>query len=348
MFKIRKRSAWTWNSSAGTSVGVEFINVGKGTFSLTAPDGGVAEFSYATMGFGLGKGRPLNQSSSTDTVDVGRLYVLEKFAGAELTTSDIQGLCLVQEASIGAGVGASATAMLLGIPESSLPKEILKNTGAAGAGAQFALDHPEILLGPLGIIAQDKIGVLDKVLAILNEQLRSDAKALLVMAGSNKGQQLQAGISGSVGYVKLAKMQQPKPVPPPPPPPPPPPRKDWIVLHLPADVLFGFDRSDLKPEAKKVLEDIENQIRAKSPSRVSVEGHTDGLGDGAYNMELSRRRAQSVSSWLLARKVIPASKLGTHGFGMLHPIAPNTRQNGADNPEGRAQNRRVEVWLMKY
>jgi outer membrane protein OmpA-like peptidoglycan-associated protein len=167
------------------------------------------------------------------------------------------------------------------------------------------------------------------------------------MAGSNAGQQLQAGLSGSVGYIKFEKVQPVKPRPPPPPPPPPP-RKDWIVLHLPADVLFDFDKSDLRPKAEAVLKDIESQIRAKSPSRVSVEGHTDGIGDPGYNMTLSRRRAQSVSSWLLARKVITASKLGTHGFGMLKPIAPNTRRNGADNPEGRAQNRRVEVWLMKY
>src|SRR5262245_22482258 len=172
MFKIRKKSTWTWKGSAGTSVGVEFINIGKGTFALNAPNGSVAEFSYSTAGIGVGKGRPVNQSTSTDHVDEGRMYLLEKFAGAELTSKDIEGFCLVQDVSVGAGIGASATAMLLGIPEKSLPAELFKNTGAAGAGAQLAVDHPEILLGPLGIIVHDKLRILDKVLAAVNELLQ--------------------------------------------------------------------------------------------------------------------------------------------------------------------------------
>jgi outer membrane protein OmpA-like peptidoglycan-associated protein len=164
------------------------------------------------------------------------------------------------------------------------------------------------------------------------------------MGGTNAGPQVQAGLSGSLGYVRFTKVQ---PVVPPPPPPPVPvkpgPKKDTFVIH--SDVLFDFDRSDLKPKAEVVLKEIESLIRAKDPRRIHVKGHTDGIGDPEYNLSLSYRRAQSVASWLVSRKVVIASQIVTIGRGMSWPVAPNRRPDGTDNPQGRALNRRVEVWL---
>jgi hypothetical protein len=65
MFKIRKKSAWTWNTSAGDSVSLGFVSVGSGMFALNAPDGSVAEFGYSTAGGGVSIGSKVNLSSST-------------------------------------------------------------------------------------------------------------------------------------------------------------------------------------------------------------------------------------------------------------------------------------------
>jgi outer membrane protein OmpA-like peptidoglycan-associated protein len=291
-------------------------------FALNSPDGRVVEFGYKTGGIGISIGSKLNLSSSTpDTFSTGQLYLSENFAGAELTSDDIEGFCVVEEVALGAGIGASGSAMLLGIPATSLPAEVVKNTGALGVGAQLAVDHPDItraLLGPLGAV------IFDKVREPLGKLLQSNAKALLIMGGFNAGPQLQAGLSGSIGYVRFARVQ---PVVPPPPPPPEPvklkptPRNNTYFLHLPSDVLFDFDKSDLKPTADVVLKEAESQIRAKDPHRLIVEGFTDGIGGAKYNLALSHRRAQSVTNWLVSRKVVIASQIGTYGSGMLKPVA---------------------------
>jgi outer membrane protein OmpA-like peptidoglycan-associated protein len=340
VFKIKKKSGWTWNTSAGVSGGFAFISAGAGMFALNSPDGRVFEFNYRTLGIGYGKGWPLNVSGSTqDTYSDGLLYVSDTFAGTELTSSDIQGLCLAQEVSAGVWAGTSVTAMLLGVPESSLPAEVLRNTGVVGAAAQVAVDHPTItraLLGGLGSL------IFDEVREPLEKLLQSDAKGLLLIGGSNAGPQRQAGVSGSFGHVKFTKVRPVKPQPPSPASPPP----KTYVLQLPADVLFEFDKSDLKLEAGVALKDIEREIRARKPGHVHVRGHTDSIGNETYNMELSRRRAQSVASWLLARNAVTASKVVTLGFGSAKPVAYNRRRDGSDNPQGRALNRRVDIWLL--
>ena len=66
-------------------------------------------------------------------------------------------------------------------------------------------------------------------------------------------------------------------------------------------------------------------------------GHTDNVGGFDFNMDLSRRRAESVVDWLTSKHGIPAARLQAAGVGMLSPVAPN------DTEEGRAKNRRVEL-----
>ena len=121
--------------------------------------------------------------------------------------------------------------------------------------------------------------------------------------------------------------------------------------HLPGDVLFAFDKADLKPRAnvkphaEDVLWEAAYYIQKKSPSRISIEGHTDGIGPAEYNVGLSIRRAEAVRQWLISRKIVTPSNTEIKGWGMSKPAAPNFKPNHSDDPVGRAKNRRVEIWL---
>jgi outer membrane protein OmpA-like peptidoglycan-associated protein len=120
---------------------------------------------------------------------------------------------------------------------------------------------------------------------------------------------------------------------------------DEETLALRADVLFAFNSDKLSASAMRVLDGAVNQTRAEAdPSKppISIVGHTDSKGGDAFNMDLSLRRARTVQTYL-------ASKLGggyryqASGKGETEPVAPNQTKDGADNPEGRARNRRVEI-----
>ncbi|MDP7239531.1 MAG: OmpA family protein, partial [Candidatus Latescibacteria bacterium] len=75
-------------------------------------------------------------------------------------------------------------------------------------------------------------------------------------------------------------------------------------------------------------------------------GHTDSKGSDAYNQKLSEKRALSVKTWLLTNTNISKYLLHTIGLGETQPVAPNEKEDGSDNPEGRAQNRRVEILVF--
>jgi outer membrane protein OmpA-like peptidoglycan-associated protein len=116
-----------------------------------------------------------------------------------------------------------------------------------------------------------------------------------------------------------------------------------IHVDLPGDVLFDFDKVDLKPAAEETLKKLATIIRAKSKGAVQINGFTDAKGSDPHNQKLSEGRAASVKAWLTTTGGISAAGLSTKGFGKANPVAPNTRPDGSDNPEGRARNRRVEV-----
>ena len=112
---------------------------------------------------------------------------------------------------------------------------------------------------------------------------------------------------------------------------------------LPSDVLFAFNSAVLRPEATVALSDTLGQIRAVYPyPAIRVIGYTDSIGSDAVNDALSLQRAQAVKAWL-AGAGIPPSVVTAEGRGKREPVAPNTQPNGADNPAGRAQNRRVQL-----
>ena len=117
-----------------------------------------------------------------------------------------------------------------------------------------------------------------------------------------------------------------------------------LRFDLMSDVLFDFDKAELRPEADGVLRQLLAEVaaRMKAP-RYRVEGHTDGMGSDAYNLDLSRRRAESVKLWLTHNGAVPAASVGTEGFGKSRSVAPNTKPDGSDDPEGRQKNRRVEI-----
>jgi outer membrane protein OmpA-like peptidoglycan-associated protein len=75
---------------------------------------------------------------------------------------------------------------------------------------------------------------------------------------------------------------------------------------------------------------------------MQVDGHTDSIGSDAYNQSLSERRAASVKAWLVAHDGVPAAT-PIRGFGKTRPVAPNSKPDGSDAPDGRQKNRRVEV-----
>jgi outer membrane protein OmpA-like peptidoglycan-associated protein len=121
-----------------------------------------------------------------------------------------------------------------------------------------------------------------------------------------------------------------------------------IRIELATDVLFDFDKSTLKPEAATALHNVAEIIQDKGKGNtVRIEGHTDGKGNASYNQELSERRAESVRRWLAQKEGLIQVKMTTQGFGASKPVAPNTKPDGSDDPEGRQKNRRVEIVVAK-
>lgn len=118
--------------------------------------------------------------------------------------------------------------------------------------------------------------------------------------------------------------------------------KRGVVVNLP-DVLFQFNSSRLTSDAQDKVSHIASILSKKARTRrVAVEGHTDSIGSDSYNLALSTQRAQAVAH-KLSSDGVREQRLATRGFGEKYPVAPNTREDGADSPSGRAKNRRVEV-----
>ncbi|HXT50794.1 MAG TPA: OmpA family protein [Thermoanaerobaculia bacterium] len=114
-----------------------------------------------------------------------------------------------------------------------------------------------------------------------------------------------------------------------------------VRVELPADVLFDFDKADIRADAANALAQLATIIAAYPNGRVELLGHTDSKGDDAYNQRLSERRAQSVASWLAAKHGVDPARLTTRGWGEAKPVADNATD------EGRQKNRRVEAIVHK-
>lgn len=120
-----------------------------------------------------------------------------------------------------------------------------------------------------------------------------------------------------------------------------------IRIAMSADVLFDFDKADIKKEAAPSLEKVVTVLASYPQARVNIEGYTDAKGADAYNQKLSERRAESVRGWLAAQGGLGGIHFSTVGYGARNPVAPNRKPDGSDNPEGRQKNRRVEIVVRK-
>jgi outer membrane protein OmpA-like peptidoglycan-associated protein len=164
------------------------------------------------------------------------------------------------------------------------------------------------------------------------------------------GAGIGAVVGGALGCL-LTKEEVEAAPPPPPAPPPAPPAEPEPAPPAPAPrriilrgVNFDYDKSNIKSQFVPILDEAAQTLKDNPDITVSVEGHTDSIGSDEYNQRLSERRAQAVKQYLVS-KGIASSRLSTVGKGELEPIASNT-EDGRDNPEGRAMNRRAELKIQ--
>lgn len=102
-------------------------------------------------------------------------------------------------------------------------------------------------------------------------------------------------------------------------------------------VYFAFARADIRKQSEPVLKEIAAILDANPKWKLRIDGHTDGIGNDAANLDLSKRRAAAVKAALVSRYGVDAGRLTTGGYGASSPKATNA------TPEGRALNRRVEL-----
>jgi OmpA-OmpF porin, OOP family len=133
----------------------------------------------------------------------------------------------------------------------------------------------------------------------------------------------------------------PAPVTPPPPPPAPvvPPAPVSEKVTYAADAFYDFDKATLKPEGKAKLDDLVSKMGGMNLEVIIAVGHTDSVGNDAYNQKLSVKRAESVKSYLES-KGIEKNRIYTEGKGEKQPVADNK------TAEGRSKNRRVEIEVV--
>jgi len=113
----------------------------------------------------------------------------------------------------------------------------------------------------------------------------------------------------------------------------------YETVTLGAHALFNHDKSSLRPEGIRELNDLAAKLRSfSSVQGINVVGHTDSDGADAYNQGLSERRAASVKAYLV-QQGISSSAISTSGRGESSPATSNA------TPEGRQQNRRVEIGI---
>jgi len=108
------------------------------------------------------------------------------------------------------------------------------------------------------------------------------------------------------------------------------------AIVIQADALFDFDKSVVRPDGKKNIDDALAKLAGVDVEMVIATGHTDSVGTDAYNQKLSERRAAAVKEYLVS-KGIPSSKITTIGKGEAQPVATNKTK------EGRQKNRRVDI-----
>lgn len=112
-----------------------------------------------------------------------------------------------------------------------------------------------------------------------------------------------------------------------------------LILNMPGNITFKTASSDLNASFFRVLDSVGLVLKEFDKTTIDVEGHTDSDGSDQYNMQLSLERAQAVGNYLQSQGV-NGQRIVAFGAGESRPIASNA------TPEGKAQNRRVELRLQ--
>jgi outer membrane protein OmpA-like peptidoglycan-associated protein len=113
---------------------------------------------------------------------------------------------------------------------------------------------------------------------------------------------------------------------------------EFIILNMPSNITFPTDQDTVSTSFYPTLNAVALVLAKYNRTLVDVHGHTDATGDEGYNIDLSQRRALSVATYLNAQGV-DSRRFFIQGYGESRPVATNA------TPEGRAQNRRVEIQL---
>jgi outer membrane protein OmpA-like peptidoglycan-associated protein len=113
--------------------------------------------------------------------------------------------------------------------------------------------------------------------------------------------------------------------------------KGRVATH---GIFFGVGSATIRPESTPTLKEIGQMLEQHADLELAIEGHTDNTGNAATNQTLSEQRAAAVKQYLVTTYHVAAGRLQTKGYGASKPVALN------DTPEGRQQNRRVELVKM--
>ncbi|WP_176085176.1 OmpA family protein [Martelella sp. HB161492] len=113
---------------------------------------------------------------------------------------------------------------------------------------------------------------------------------------------------------------------------------DQLTLIMPSNITFATDQYQIVPNFYSTLNAVSTVLVKYDRTAINVNGYTDSTGSDAYNMNLSQQRANSVASYLM-QSGVSGRRISAMGFGSQYPIASNA------TPEGRAQNRRVEIQI---
>jgi outer membrane protein OmpA-like peptidoglycan-associated protein len=114
---------------------------------------------------------------------------------------------------------------------------------------------------------------------------------------------------------------------------------DRLIVTLPQDILFATGSSSVRPDLQRDLGAVAGNLQAYPNSTIQIIGHTDSDGEAGFNQQLSEGRAGAVASVLINNGVSP-SRIQSFGRGESQPISSNL------NPQGKAQNRRVEIVIL--
>lgn len=114
---------------------------------------------------------------------------------------------------------------------------------------------------------------------------------------------------------------------------------EGIDVKFDSGILFDINKTDIKPAAITNLDNLATSLLNNPQTKVQIDGYTDNTGSAEYNLSLSDRRANAVKSYLM-NKGVDASRMASVGYGITHPAADNSTE------EGRAKNRRVDIGIM--